>query len=251
MRLFDPARDAHPGACMPCSLPDPDVFSLRLAGEDGAPLPPLPLFSAVRTTSDVLIPRREDCLALWDRYAVPSHIRDHSELVAGLACAMAERAAERGLRVMPELALAAGLLHDIGKMYCIKHGGNHAQLGASWTMRETRNGAAARAVLFHVHWPWDDLLDACLENDDFFVVMAVIYADKRVKHGGYVTMDERFADLQERYGVNEYARSRIEQSRRQGKRVEAAFSRRLGISLDEYAAEDGRLVKRIWGQTSA
>ena len=243
MRLFDPDRDLPEGEDI-LPLPGQGLDRLVTADENGRPLPPLPLFTAARAHPGGLIPRVEDCHALWDRYAVPPHIRAHSELVANLALAVAELALEQGCAVSPELTLAAGLLHDLGKMYCVEHGGSHAQIGASWVMRETGNGAVARAVLFHVYWPWDTLLEDCVADDAFFATMAVIYADKRVKHDSYVSLDERFLDLQKRYGVNEYARSRIEESRQQGKKVEAAFSRRLGVPLHEHIADRGRLVKR-------
>ena len=32
---------------------------------------------------------------------------------------------------------AAGLLHDLAKTYCIRHGGSHAQLGAAWVLEAT------------------------------------------------------------------------------------------------------------------
>ena len=206
---------------------------------------PLPLYSAAKVhPGTTFIPRPEDCRALWDRYAMLENIKRHSEQVANMALAMANKAHEQGLNINPDAVYAAGLLHDLGKTYCIAHGGNHAQLGASWVMRETRNGPIAEAVLFHVHWPWDDILEASATDDEYFIVMAIMYADKRVKHDGYVSLDERFADLLVRYGVNDYARQRIEASHMQGKRIEAALSRRLGVDLHEHIAHSGRLVQR-------
>ncbi len=205
---------------------------------------PLPLFTAAKKApKTTYIPRQEDCRALWDRYDMPAHIRAHSEKVADLALALALRAVSVGVETMPEAVYAAGLLHDLGKIHGIRNGGDHGQAGAAWVMRETRNGPIAQAVLFHVHWPWEDKLPQCADNDAFFIAMAVFYADKRVKHDSYVGLDDRFADLMDRYGVSEYARSRIEASRQQGKSVEAALSRRLGVSIHEYTAHRGRLVK--------
>lgn len=206
---------------------------------------PLPLFLAAKQhPKTTFIPRAEDCRALWDRYAMPPHIRAHSELVADMALALALKAFSLGFRVVPEAVYAAGLLHDLGKIHSIKHGGDHGQIGASWAMRETRNGTIARAVLFHVHWPWEDKFSECVEDDDFFTTFAVMYADKRVKHDGWVGLNERYADLMIRYGVTDHARSRIEAARLQGEKLEAALSRRLGVAIHEYIAHRGRLVKR-------
>ena len=229
-------------SCTSSSAPGPDVpHTGSCPGECGASGLPLPLFHAARAHSGkVFIPRVEDCHALWDRYAMPDHIRAHCKQVANFAHSMANRAKELGADVNPPAVLAAGLLHDLGKAYCIAHGGNHAQLGASWVMRETRNGPIAQSILFHVHWPWEE----CVQDDRLFITMAIIYADKRVKHDAYVTLDERFEDLVDRYGVNDYAISRIEASHQQGKRIETAFSSRLGVDLHEYTADSGRLVRR-------
>lgn len=219
---------------------DPEQHAAPARPNQGLPAP-LPLFLAARAHPGlVFIPREEDCLALWDRYAMPDHIRGHSRQVANLARGLALLAVERGFAVSPEAVYAAGLLHDLGKIYCVEHGGSHAQLGASWAMRETRNGPIAQSILFHVHWPWELYTD----DDRLFITMAIIYSDKRVTHETYVSLDDRFDDLQERYGKTPWARERIEESRAQGKLVEAAFSRRLGVALHEYIADSRGLVKR-------
>ncbi|MDL2216568.1 HDIG domain-containing protein [Desulfovibrio sp. OttesenSCG-928-M14] len=200
----------------------------------------LPLAIAARAHPELdLIPGVEDCHALWDRYHMLDNIRSHSTKVADMAHALTMKALSGGAALNPDAARAAGLLHDLGKTYTIKHGGNHAQLGASWVMRETGNARIARAVMFHVYWPFVERFD-----DDFFMVMAIIYADKRTRHDSYVSLGERFDDLVERYAVNEYIRERIILSHAQGKRIEAALSRRLGVNLDECIADCGRLVQR-------
>ncbi len=242
-----------PGAVppRPARLPlwIPPVLPMELF-EPEAHLPPalrgnntgaLPLFLAAKANPKrLLIPREEDCLTLWDVYAVPEHIRIHSRQVANLARGIALAARENGAAVSVEAVFAAGLLHDLGKMYAIDHGGSHAQLGASWVMRETRNGPIAQAVLFHVHWPWDLLVD----DDRLFITMAIIYSDKRVRHTEYVSLDDRFIDLVARYGVSDYARMRIAESKEQGEHIEVALSRRLGVNLNEYTADSRGLVKR-------
>ena len=227
MELFDP--DRH--------LPLPATGQSAPSGAAEA----LPLALAARLhPKRLLIPRREDCIALWECYAMLGNIRAHSEQVAGMAHALALRATEQGLDIYPDAVLAAGLLHDLAKTYTIHYGGNHTQLGAAWVMRETGNGPIAQAVIAHVDWPWVEDAD----NDGFFMPMAIAYADKRIKHDRCVSLEERFEDLLARYGVNDYVRSRIKGSFLQGKRMEEALSRRLGVSLHEYTVDSGRLVKR-------
>ena len=70
----------------------------------------------------------------------------------------------------------------------------------------------------------------------------ILYADKRTRHDQCVTLDERFADLQERYGHTEAARAGIQASHQQGLIIERAFEAHLGCSLHEDTFDCGRLV---------
>lgn len=229
----------------PMEMFDPDIHlsqpARTHAGGTSGPVP-LPLSIAAKLHPKLLlIPRKEDCHALWDHYAMLDNIRAHSTLVADMACAIGHQARQKGLNVSVEALLAAGMLHDLGKTYTIAHGGSHAQLGASWVMRETRNGPIAQAVMFHVHWYWPE---EWLDDERLLLTAITLYADKRVKHDAFVGLDERFDDLLARYGVDDYVREKVAASHMQGKRVEAALSRRLGVELHEYTADSGRLVKR-------
>ncbi len=216
----------------------------------GTRLKQLPLFFASRFIKDkILIPRPEDCYALWERYAMLDNVREHSKKVADLAFAIAAFAREQKFDIMPELALASGLLHDLGKTHSIEHGGDHAQIGAAWVMRETRNAVIARAVLYHVYWAWEDSLEYCTTHPDLLLVLLTIYADKRVRHDKYVSLDDRYVDLRERYGKTELAKQRIEIAYLQGKKIEQMLSGILGVKLDEYTVNSGRLVQRTGSGT--
>ena len=205
----------------------------------------LPLaFAAKQAKGVFLVPREQDCHALWDKYHMLDNIREHSTGVAQVAAGMAELVQARGVPASREMAVAAGLLHDLAKTYTIRHKGNHAQLGAGWVMQETRNPLLAHAVLHHVHWPWEDRLEALVNDDTHFVTMAIIYADKRVMHHQFVSIEDRYADLLERYGTTDQIRKNIIASLAQGKYIEQAFLRRFGVQLDEYTLNSGRLVHR-------
>ncbi|WP_461210598.1 HDIG domain-containing metalloprotein [Desulfocurvus sp. DL9XJH121] len=184
------------------------------------------------------VPDDESCVALWDKYAVPDHIRRHSQKVADIALALAERGEELGAASpgMARAVRASAMLHDLGKMYCIEHGGSHAQVGASWVLAETRNPALAQGVLHHVWWPFD--VDAARH----FLSLAVLYADKRVQHDRAVSLGARFTDLFERYGKTERARERITQSLEQSRAVEHTFNELLEVKLNACSFDSGRLV---------
>lgn len=186
------------------------------------------------------VPDEEECCALWDKYAMPGHIRAHSRQVADLAMCLAVLLKEAGADIHVPSVFAAGLLHDLGKYYTIRHGGSHGQIGGAWTLNETRNPHIAQGVLFHVRWLWH--VDETI--DEWLLAYCLIYADKRVMHDGVVTCEERYKDLLERYGHTAEARKRITSSHEQGLEIEAALSRRVRIPLHEHTFDSGRLVKR-------
>lgn len=168
------------------------------------------------------------------------NVRRHSRKVAEIAEALAERAVSLGYAASPETARAAGLLHDLAKSWCLRRGGSHAMLGASWTVMRTKNYAVAQAVMLHVHWPWTLPRNEKILSLPFLV----IYADKRVRHDACVTLEERFEDLLVRYGKTERSRAGIRASHKQAILIEQGLSNLLELDLSEYTIDSGRLVKR-------
>lgn len=181
-------------------------------------------------------PDEAACLALWDRYEMLDNVRAHSRLVAKTATALAVLAKAKGLPVDVAEVTASGLLHDLAKTYCIRHGGGHASLGASWVVQETGNHAVAQGVFHHVWWPWalpvDDPARIC--SLPFFI----IYADKRARHDVFVSLEKRFEDLLVRYGGTAEKEDGIRLSFAQAQAIEDALSRHLGIRLADVAAPE-------------
>lgn len=213
----------------------------RAARGGDYPPPGFPELPALGPAAAARYPQPPDeaaCMALWRKYGMLPNVQRHSRLVAHIATALATRASGLGLAVDVAAVRAAGLLHDIAKTYCLRHGGSHAQVGASWCMAETRHPGIAQGVLLHVQWPWP-LPDG---NGICALPFFVIYADKRVRHDVCVTLDERFDDLLTRYGRNEAARASIREAHEQGKAIERALSAQLGWSLHEDSFDCGRLV---------
>ena len=201
------------------------------------PLTKLPLLNF--PSSRRAAPFEDVCRALWDAYEMPEHIRANSEQVAHFSVILAELAVERGWAVQVEEVRACGLLHDIAKSYTLRYGGSHAQLGAVWALAETGHAGIAQGILHHVYWPWP------LREESLCILpILVLYADKRTQHAEFVTLEERFADLVVRYGTHEQARQGIATSHRQAVSIERALSARLGMELDAYTPDSGRLVKR-------
>lgn len=166
------------------------------------------------------------------------NIRRHSLLVAHIATSLAVRAVALGFDVNVDEVRAGGLLHDIAKTYCVRHGGSHAQVGAAWTVAETGNYAIAQGVMMHVWWPWSLPAGGGICALPFFVM----YADKRVRHDSCVSLEERYDDLLGRYGHSEAAREGINAAFNQGKNIESALTAQLGWTLNEDSFDCGRLV---------
>lgn len=181
-------------------------------------------------------PGEAQCVSWWDRFRMPEHIREHSRKVAQVAVQVAEAANARGLNVCVETVRASALLHDLAKIYCVVHGGNHSQLGGAWVMALTCDPVIAQGVIHHVYWPFE------VDLRRFFAPLAVLYGDKRVAHDRIVPIESRFGDLVERYGKTEEIRQRIHSTNRQAKDIETALSQLLEVDLNAHDFDRGRLV---------
>ena len=173
------------------------------------------------------VPDEAACVRLWDKYGMLPNIRAHSRTVARVALDVAERAVALGHTVDVPALRAAALLHDLAKTYTILHGGAHAQLGEAWVREETGRPDLARAVLFHVSWPWTEGPSA-LGADPLRLPLLVSYADKRARHDEVVGLEERFEDLLNRYGDTEEHRALIAANREQALTYERALTALVG-----------------------
>jgi len=153
-----------------------------------------------------------------------------------VACQVAEAGIAMGIPVDLDTVRASALLHDLAKIYCIRHGGNHSQLGGAWAMALTGNPLLAQGVIHHVYWPFE------VDLRRFFTPLAVLYGDKRVAHDKIVPIEERFGDLVARYGKTPEICERIHSTNRQAKDIEDAFGRLLEKDLNAHDFDSGRLV---------
>ena len=197
------------------------------------PQPPLP---QAGRASVWRVPSEPRCVALWDRFEMPEHIRAHSRKVAQVACQVAEAGIAMGIPVDLDTVRASALLHDLAKIYCIRHGGNHSQLGGAWVMALTGNPLLSQGVIHHVYWPFE------VDVKRYFTPLTVLYGDKRVAHDKIVPIEQRFGDLLQRYGKTPDIRERIHSTNRQAKDIEDAFGRLLEKNLNAHDFDSGRLV---------
>ncbi|WP_244147416.1 HD domain-containing protein [Desulfovermiculus halophilus] len=184
-----------------------------------------------------MVPDDAQCKRWWHTYGMLENVAVHSLLVAGIASWIGHRAKTRGLEISEQTLRAAGLLHDLAKTYTVRHGGNHSQLGAAWVMALTGNPAIAQAVRHHVMWPGP------LDVRTHFVPLVIIYADKRVKHDQIVTLQERFSDLFDRYGINEARIASMNRSFAQVEHIEGELSTLLEVDLHAYPFDSRGMVQ--------
>lgn len=164
------------------------------------------------------------------------NVARHSLMVADAATCVAKRAKDLGMNVDVPTVRASAMLHDIAKTYCIRHGGNHSQLGGAWAMEMTGNPVIATGVTHHVYWPFE------LDLDKYFLPLVVLYADKRVNHDRVVSIDARFEDLVKRYSVPRGLQDKILITKNQALDLEQLINDTLGVDLNACNFDSGRLV---------
>lgn len=143
-----------------------------------------------------MIPSIKTCYRTMDRYGMLDNIKEHSIMVARIARLIASGLEKAGIDISVQKATAAALMHDIGKTACLKYGGNHAEIGSLICYHNYFN-EIADIVAEHVVLKGYDL-NGCYSEKE-----VVYYADKRVKHAGIVSLDERLDYIIERYGRNQ------------------------------------------------
>ncbi len=160
------------------------------------------------------IPDRQRCFHLLHEHGVPGHIKGHCVMVARVAVAIVrmlgmEHECEDGPASDPAVlhegfAQASGMLHDIAKMECIRKFCNHADRGAE-ILSAYGLYEIADAVRQHV------LLDMPATSYSYpDAAMILNYADKRVMHTRFVSLEARFDDLFKRYGTTEERKKQID-----------------------------------------
>jgi uncharacterized protein len=150
-----------------------------------------------------MIPDREECRRLMERYGMLENIVAHSLEVTKVALFLSEELNKKGQRIDLRLVEAGALLHDIAKTVCLQTKEDHTQAGCC-LLKEIGYDRIGEIVAQHV---W-----LVKEGDPFSVSEEEIvnYADKRVRHDQIVSLDERFVDLRKRYGKDQRSVSYLE-----------------------------------------
>jgi hypothetical protein len=175
------------------------------------------------------IPDEPTCRQLMDRYAMLPNIVGHSYRVCQVASFLGKALSglEKGLD--PALIVASSLLHDITKTRSLKTKEMHAGTGGR-LLEDLGYPQVAEVVRVHVRLSEGDTLVPLRE------VHIINYADKRVRHDTVVSLEERFIDFMERYGVTPERRVQIEQMREATLELEGNIFGRIDSAPDDLQA---------------
>ncbi len=172
------------------------------------------------------VPTLKASITLFRKKQVPIHIVRH--------CVKVYQIASRLCSLMPKdvnidfrLVKAGALLHDICKMDAVLNGGDHAKLGADFlkSLGFYRVGEIVRQHVF--------LDKPVKEYSRLNEEIIVNYADKRVQHTKFVSLEERFDDILKRYGKDTRSINRINYLFMECKMMEAMIFDLLPLKPDE------------------
>lgn len=167
------------------------------------------------TFQDAVLPTEEEILTWRTEVALTENVSMHCDAVANFCDTLSEHLRHRGILHRPSALRRAALVHDLlrfldfvpGASYDGKdapeapewepiktqfHDKHHEEACASW-LRERGYTTLAQIVAPHG-------LSASPNLRTTIEQKVLYYADKRVRHDQVVTLDERFADFQKRYG---------------------------------------------------
>jgi uncharacterized protein len=181
----------------------------------------------MKETPSLPIPSWAQCLELMDTHGMLPNIREHSFRVMQVAIFLGNALTDAGFDLSLPLVEIGALLHDLGKTPCLGSLNNHAEYGAG-ILEELGYPHVAQVVREHVHL-YADIIDGRPVRE----AELVNYADKRVLHDEVVTLQDRFADLEVRYGRTPEALARIQATKVKSQALEEKLFAPLTLTPSE------------------
>jgi|GEM_PF-85945 len=165
------------------------------------------------------IPTQSECVAIWDRFKLTGEVRLHCRLVAELTGLLAIHLNRAGVPLNPDLALAAGYLHDLAKGQK-----DHARAGAAILdeLGYPRVGQIVASHMdIHVKRRYPD------ESD------LVYLADKCVEDDKLVTLEERFSRSLDKFASKPEALKAIAKRLKDARKIKERLETFLGQPLED------------------
>lgn len=171
-----------------------------------------------RVHSMTEVPTEKECTAIWEMRGTPEAVLRHCRAVGELAGTLAVRLNMKGLRLDPDLLVAAGRLHDIARGEP-----EHARAGADF-LRQLGYGRTADLVAQH--------MDIVLQEEGLDESALLFLADKCVKEDRIVSPRERFDQAGAKWAGNPEAVAAIQKRRRDAMTIAHRVESALGQSLE-------------------
>ncbi len=162
----------------------------------------------------------EEQIAEWqEQWRLPTEIRAHCKAVADFSCALADQLLSRGTIVRKQALYQAAVLHDLFRFLDFREGAGPSGFVAT----EEDHLAWNRCKEIYANMHHEEACAQFLREQELPVLSTIVaphgltnppgehatteqlllfYADKRVIGSTVVTVDERFADFEKRYGDN-------------------------------------------------
>ncbi len=161
------------------------------------------------------LPTEQQCLDYFEQFAVPENIKAHCLTVQQVAVFLAEKLQKQGEEIDVQLVRTAALLHDLFKMVSIKsieptpyhlHNFSEREIAMWKKLRQEHEGKHESDVAYEFFKEdFPELARVLLQEGNPYLrerSMAdalLLYADYRVLKTDIVTLNERFAYLEETY----------------------------------------------------
>ena len=138
----------------------------------------------------MIIPTPEECLKILKSNKVPDNVVAHLKAVHDFSMKIADLLEKKGINVNRDLVAAGALLHDVKKISPNDHVTEGYEFVKSLGYPEVAS-VIKKHGLYH------------LDKEEFmpktWEEKIVFYADKRVKGSKFVSVEERFGYIKERY----------------------------------------------------
>lgn len=158
-----------------------------------------------------IFPSDEEINILYQKYHTPNHIRKHQEVVASIATFLAKELYKKGFEVNIKLTRAGALLHDIGKIYQLDESkvmqiseflkaadNKHHAVYGQRIMENEGFPEVGRLVGLHLGSKYMVQPELFINVEEKLIMLG----DMRVIDQKIVTIDERIAYIEERYGLD-------------------------------------------------
>jgi molybdenum cofactor cytidylyltransferase len=165
------------------------------------------------------IPSAEECeVIINDIYPLEPKLKRHCLKVAEVASNIGRKLSDLGNTVDLELIQAAAALHDIAK------GQPHHDTAGAAILRDMGFGKTADIVAVHT--------DLAGGNGELSLESKIVFlADKLVKEDQLVDVEERYRDIDRRYGGSPEIDLKISQRLQHALKVKQELEKKLGCSL--------------------